>query len=105
MSTAVCASEALEKSLGGGVQLFRAQVQTESEPDGHDMLYKHQLINTWLQMSLARQTHDLLTSMVRALPPIGTKTIEMGTKTRAFTGQSWEGTLGHAGHCAFLGDI
>lgn len=97
MSTAVCASEALEKSLGGGVQLFRAQVQTESEPDGHDM-YKHQLINTWLQMSLARQTHDLLTSMVRALPPIGTKTIEMGTKTRAFTGQLG----GYIGTCRAL---
>ena len=57
-------------------------------------------------MSVACQSHDLHTSMAPALPPIGTKMIEMVTETRALTGQSWEGTtLGHADHCAFHGDI
>lgn len=57
-------------------------------------------------MSVPCQSPDFHTSMVQALPPSGTKMIEMVTETRASTGQSWEGTaLGHAELCTFHGDI
>ena len=57
-------------------------------------------------MNVPCQSHAFHTPMVQALPPSGTKMIEMVAKTRVFTGQSWEGTaLGHAERCAFHGDI